>query len=193
MRCCLSIKYGCYVPLPEGDQGGGKKVTLAVSFQMRIKRLKEGDTVSPTPHGLKGEALPEHNLYNPVLRPLAHNNRYEMTKAEACLWKYALRAGQMKGYNFNRQRPVLNYIADFMCKKINLIVEVDGISHSFEGANEKDLVRQTNLEKAGFTVLRFKDADILKDIKRVKQIIYDVLVELENSPPPTPSERGTRL
>lgn len=115
-----------------------------------------------------------------------------MTKAEACLCKYALRAGQMNGYNFNRQRPVLSYIADFMCKKLNLIIEVDGISHSFEGAREKDLIRQTNLERAGFTVIRFKDEDVLKNIKRVKQIIFDKIIDLKNSPPPPPSERGTR-
>jgi len=98
--------------------------------------------------------------------------------------KYALRAGQMNGYNFNRQRPVLNYIADFMCKKLNLIIEVDGISHSFKGAQERDLIRQKNLEGAGFTVIRFKDEDVLKNIKRVKQIIFDKIIQLENSPPP---------
>jgi len=58
-----------------------------------------------------------HNLYNKALQPFAYKNCYQMTKAEACLWKYALRAKMMKGYTFNRQRPVLNYIADFMCKK----------------------------------------------------------------------------
>ena len=45
-----------------------------------------------------------------------------MTKAEACLWKYVLGSRQMKGYQFRRQRPVLNYIADFMCKELLLAV-----------------------------------------------------------------------
>ena len=35
----------------------------------------------------------------------------------------------MRGYNFNRQRPVLDYIADFMCKELKLIIELDGITH----------------------------------------------------------------
>lgn len=61
-----------------------------------------------------------HLLYNKSLQPFASENRKQMTKAEACLWKYALRAKQM-GYTFNRQRPVLNYVADFMCKELKLI------------------------------------------------------------------------
>lgn len=51
--------------------------------------------------------------YNKRLQPFANRLRKEMTKAEACLWKYALRARQMKGYQFRRQRPVLNYIRRF--------------------------------------------------------------------------------
>lgn len=72
-----------------------------------------------------------YNLYNKKLQPYASKNRKQMTKAEACLWKYVLKA-KMTGYTFNRQRPVLNYIADFMCKEKKLIIEVDGITHTFE-------------------------------------------------------------
>ena len=64
--------------------------------------------------------------YNKELQPYAHKLRYSMTKAEACLWKYALRAKMMRGYTFNRQRPVGNYIVDFVCKELLLAIEVDG-------------------------------------------------------------------
>ena len=60
--------------------------------------------------------------YNKNLQPYANRLRKEMTKAEACLWKYVLRAGKMKGYQFRRQRPVLHYIADFMFKELMLVV-----------------------------------------------------------------------
>jgi very-short-patch-repair endonuclease len=46
--------------------------------------------------------------YNKNLQPLANNLRKNMTKAEAALWKYVLRARGMKGYQFRRQRPALN-------------------------------------------------------------------------------------
>ncbi|MBN2610373.1 MAG: DUF559 domain-containing protein [Bacteroidales bacterium] len=69
-------------------------------------------------------------LYNKKLQPFANRLRKDMTKAEACLWKFVLRSRMMLGYQFRRQRPVLNYIADFMCKELRLIIEVDGGSHN---------------------------------------------------------------
>lgn len=119
-----------------------------------------------------------HNHYNQKLRRFASENRKEMTKAEACLWKYALRRKQM-GYSFNRQRPVLNFIADFMCKELNLIIEADGYSHQLEENFTKDMKRQYKLEDAGYTVLRFQDKEILRNIKHVRTVISNTISELE--------------
>jgi len=119
-----------------------------------------------------------YNLYNPSLQAFANENRKELTKGEACLWKYALRAKQM-GYTFNRQRPVLNFIADFMCKPLKLIIEVDGYSHQLEEVIIKDKIRQAKLEAAGFKVIRFKDDEVLKEINRVRQVILETIQELE--------------
>ncbi len=102
-----------------------------------------------------------------------------MTKAEACLWKYALKARLMKGYTFNRQRPVLNYIADFMCKDLLLIIEVDGFSHFNEEAYKKDLTRQTALENNGYKVIRFLDNEVLKDIQNVIRCLEITIEERE--------------
>jgi very-short-patch-repair endonuclease len=129
-----------------------------------------------------------NNYYNKSLREFANENRKEMTKAEACLWKYALRAKQM-GYTFNRQRPVLNYIADFMCKEFKLIIEVDGYTHLLEEVIKNDIIRQTKLEEAGFKVIRFKDSEVLKEINKVRSVIMETLVQLKASHrilPPTP-------
>ena len=86
-----------------------------------------------------------NNFYNKNLRKFASENRKQMAKAEACLWKYALKAKQL-GYTFNRQRPVLNYIADFMCKEFKLIIEVDGYTHLLEEVAKNDIIRQYKLE-----------------------------------------------
>ena len=131
-----------------------------------------------------------HLLYNKNLKEKARQLRYTMTKAEAYLWKYALRAGQMKGYTFNRQRAILNYIADFCCKKLKLVIEVDGYTHLLEQTIEKDMNKQNALENAGFTVLRFTDTKVLKNINQVKQNIWDKVEELETAPPPAPSGGG---
>jgi hypothetical protein len=49
----------------------------------------------------------DNHAYNRKLRPLANKLRKEMTKAEASLWKYVLRARTMKGHQFRRQRPAI--------------------------------------------------------------------------------------
>jgi very-short-patch-repair endonuclease len=121
----------------------------------------------------------QYNYYNPKLKDFAHDLRNRMTKAEVCLWKYALRAKQMSGYTFNRQRPVLHYIADFMCKDLKLIIEVDGITHTWPTVIEKDIKRQRELEQAGFTVLRFRDEEVLNQMQSVRRVISDTIAKLE--------------
>lgn len=112
--------------------------------------------------------------YNKNLRKFAHENRGNMNKAEACLWKYVLRAGGVKGFTFRRQRPILNYIADFMCKELMLIIEVDGITHTYEEVQKNDQIRQAALEKAGFKVIRFSNDEVLHSINTVAATIEEV-------------------
>src|SRR5436309_2414613 len=101
-----------------------------------------------------------HSDYNKNLQPFANDLRKTMTKAEACLWKYALKAGKMKGYQFRRQRPVVNYIADFMCIPLKLIIEADGFSHHFNEISVNDINRDIALKDAGYMTLRFSDKEI---------------------------------
>jgi very-short-patch-repair endonuclease len=114
-----------------------------------------------------------NHYYNKNLQPYANRLRKEMTKAEACLWKYVLRAGKMKGFQFRRQRPVLRYIADFMCKELMLVVEVDGSIHQLEEVIKNDEIRQKALEDAGFTVLRFTNEEVLENINAVYSYLED--------------------
>jgi very-short-patch-repair endonuclease len=132
----------------------------------------------------------ENNLYQKKLRPFASKLRKEMTKSEACLWKYVLRAGLMKGYSFRRQRPVLQYIADFMCIDLKLIIEIDGVTHTWENSIERDLKRQGDLECAGFTVLRFTDEEVLKHMNIVRVQIEHCISKLEAQVHPLPPPAG---
>ena len=78
-------------------------------------------------------ATPKNNWnYGKDLRAFARENRKSMSKAEDCIWKYLLSRRQLLGYRFLRQRPIDRYIADFMCKELMLVIEVDGITHQFE-------------------------------------------------------------
>jgi len=117
-------------------------------------------------------ASPKNNYhYNKRLQPYANRLRKNMTKGEACLWKYILRAKNMKGFTFRRQRPILNYIADFVCLDLRLVIEVDGISHETEEAIERDQQKGRDLESVGFTVLRFSNWEVLNRIDDVSGII----------------------
>jgi very-short-patch-repair endonuclease len=111
-----------------------------------------------------------------------------MTKAEICLWKYVLR-GKMTGYTFNRQRPVLNYIVDFMCKPLKLIIEVDGITHLDPKVAIKDVLRQKALESVGFVVIRFKDEEVLGQIESVRDHVLRAMELQKETLPLTPSEK----
>jgi very-short-patch-repair endonuclease len=54
-----------------------------------------------------------------------------------------------------------------MCMELMLIIEVDGITHHWKETILKDKKKQSDLEAAGFTVLRFTDDEVLNDINAV--------------------------
>ncbi len=76
----------------------------------------------------------------------------------------------MKGYKFNRQKPIKNYVVDFYCKKLNFVIEIDGCTHNIK--QESDIIRQTSIEALGIKFIRFDD-------ERVKCDMFNVLRELE--------------
>lgn len=115
--------------------------------------------------------------YNKDLKEKARKLRNDGTIAEATLWKFVLRASGL-GYPFKRQRPIRNYIVDFVCLPLMLIIEVDGINHSYEEVHKKDEVRQKELEDLGFTVVRIPDEAILANIDRVRNYLLEVIKDL---------------
>jgi len=128
-------------------------------------------------------ASKENNYhYNKLLKGKANQLRKNATMAEACLWKYVLKAGLLKGYKF--------YIVDFMSMELMLVIEVDGLSHTYETAFAYDTFRQKNLEAVGFTVIRFSDDEVLTAIDRVRGKLEEWVEKYAESPPPNPRQRG---
>src|SRR3989304_3054571 len=134
--------------------------------------------------------------YNKKLQPFANKLRKEMTKAEACLCMSPAGGGAGGG-----KRPVLNYIADFMCKELKLIIEVvprwrgikgvDRSTHQWEETAAKDLKKAKDLIEAGFKVLRFTDEEVLRHIESVGESIALSVRKIEQSTPLIPRQRGT--
>ncbi|MBL7148427.1 MAG: endonuclease domain-containing protein [Nanoarchaeota archaeon] len=114
--------------------------------------------------------------YNPKLKELARKLRKNMTLAEVLLWNQ-LKRKKMKGYDFHRQKPIDNYIVDFFCPKLKLIIEIDGESHIYKG--NEDVKRQNKLESFGFHFLRFKDFDVKRNMKDVLASIEDWIEKCE--------------
>lgn len=133
--------------------------------------------------------------YNKALKELARKLRKNMTVSEKLLWN-ELKGKKISGFDFDRQRPIDNYIVDFYCKDLMLVIEIDGIVHDNEEAEEKDKARQEKLESLDVRFLRFKDEDVKTDLSEVVRAITN-WVELHKNDqpgiithPPTPSEEG---
>ncbi len=100
-----------------------------------------------------------------------------MTEAEKRLW-YFLRAKKLWTVKFRRQHPVAPYILDFACVKYRLAIEVDGDTHSSIEERMYDERRTCYLEKKGWTVIRFTNYEIYKQID-------DVLIAITRHLPST--------
>jgi len=117
--------------------------------------------------------------YNPKLVSLAKALRKNMTLSEVLLWN-ELKQKKMKGYDFDRQRPIDEYIVDFYCKDLMLAIEIDGYSHYSEEAYLKDVSRQKRLESLGIEFLRFGDLEVkqnMRNVLRTIELYIDEFVE----------------
>jgi very-short-patch-repair endonuclease len=97
-----------------------------------------------------------------------------MTEAERLIWS-KIRRKQIGDLQFYRQKNIGHYIVDFYCPKGKLIVEIDGGQHYDGEGMKKDQEGGRYLQMLGFTVLRFSDIDVLKNIDGVVERILDHL------------------
>jgi len=112
--------------------------------------------------------------YNKNLKQFSQKLRKNMTDAEQRLWA-RIRGKQLKGYQFYRQKPIGDYIADFYCPKAKLVIELDGGQHYTEDGRQKDKIRDKYLSDNGLKVLRFSDKDVLAQIESVLEKIWGCL------------------
>ena len=116
--------------------------------------------------------------YNPKSKELAKQLRQNMTFSEVKLWN-ELKNGQMMGYDFDRQRPIGNYIVDFFCKDLQLAIEVDGITHLDEKVILKDFIRQDEIESYGVNFLRFDAMLVVNKVEAALKEIRNWILEYE--------------
>lgn len=95
--------------------------------------------------------------------------RKNMTNYERILWEY-LRRDNL-GIRFHRQYGIGNYIADFYCPKLRIVIEVDGSNHYTEHGKEYDKVRDDYMDILQLCILRFSNREITNDIDDVIEAI----------------------
>ena len=105
-----------------------------------------------------------------------------MTRGEVILWQ-RLKKSQMMGYDFDRQKPIDQFIVDFYCKALLLAIEVDGSIHDSEVAQQYDQERQARIESLGIRFLRFSDAAVRENTNAVCQTIATWITRNRNQPP----------
>ncbi|RUV05204.1 MAG: endonuclease domain-containing protein [Mesorhizobium sp.] len=111
-----------------------------------------------------------HYPVPPINRRNARKMRKVMTDAELKLWN-EIRAHRLMGLAFRRQMPIAGYIVDFACPGRKLIVELDGSQHAQAEASAPDAARTAKLEALGWTILRFWNDDVIRDLDNVCQHI----------------------
>ncbi len=113
-------------------------------------------------------------FYNTKLKPLSRQLRKNMTMAERLLWS-KIRAKQLKGYQFYRQRTIGNFIVDFYCPKAKLVIELDGGQHYSNKGLEKDRIRDDYIREQKLNLLRLSDRDVFENLTGVVEKIYEFL------------------
>ena len=105
---------------------------------------------------------------NKSLRLRARELRKNSTLSEVILWK-CLKQKRASGLDFDRQKVIGNYIVDFYCSKLKLVIEVDGDSHNDKYVYDSN--RDKYLQSLGLTVLHIEDLDVKF---RIDSVIYSI-------------------
>lgn len=116
----------------------------------------------------------------PLIFQRAEELRNRMTPAEEHMWN-SIRINEWQ-LKFRRQHPIANYVVDFYCHAIKLVIELDGGIHEKEEVKIYDAEREQHLKELGLTVLRFKNEQVFQNKEQVFEAIAKVISDLQNAP-----------
>ena len=112
-------------------------------------------------------------MYNKDNIAIARKLRKDMTCEERKLWYECLRELPVRFY---RQKPIGNYIADFYCPKLKLVIELDGSQHYQDKGIAYDANRSRELNRyKDIRVLRIPNNQINQNFDGVCEYIYGLV------------------
>jgi acyl-coenzyme A synthetase/AMP-(fatty) acid ligase len=115
-----------------------------------------------------------------LLKELSQKHRDNPTEEENILWQF-LRANKT-GHHIRRQHIIDEFIADFVCLKKRLVIEVDGGYHTKEEQRQYDEMRTSFLAEMGYTVIRFTNDEVRTHTDTVVNKIKQVLDATPDAP-----------
>lgn len=108
--------------------------------------------------------------FNPKLKKRARELRQAKNLSEVLFWNQ-VKKKQFKGFDFDRQKIIGNYIVDFYCSTRNVVVEIDGSSHDHK--QEYDARRDAYLKGLGLTVIHIRVEDVFNRLEEVMEKLKD--------------------
>ncbi len=144
----------------------------AVAYLLPFIEEEKKKAPSP-PKGEQYWQTADPMLYG-LIKKYAKEMRHQPTKAEEILWS-ALKGKQLEGHKFRRQHIIGGYIADFICLRKGLIIEVDGLIHQLPENKANDEDRTKWLKKQGFNVIRFTNSEVINQLDIVLEKILEAL------------------
>lgn len=121
--------------------------------------------------------------YNPALKERARALRQAGNLSEVLFWN-EVKNKQFKGFDFDRQKIIGNYIVDFYCTNCNVVIEIDGSSH--DDKVEYDATRDAYLEPLGLTVIHISAKDVLQNLAQTMDWLYEHPALSNDLEPPPP-------
>ncbi|WHN64964.1 DUF559 domain-containing protein [Cysteiniphilum sp. QT6929] len=114
------------------------------------------------------DKLPQNNR----LKVYARELRKAGNLSEVLLWQQ-LKAKQLLGFKFDRQKIIGHYIVDFYCHSLGVVIEVDGYSHDFKVAYDAE--RESYLRQYQLQVIHILDQDVKRNLQGVMDYLKCVL------------------
>ena len=102
--------------------------------------------------------------YNPRLKQRAKDLRKAGNLSEVLLWN-RLKRKQLLNLDFDRYKVIGNYIVDFYCPTLSVVIEIDGSSH--DNKIEYDKIRDDYLDGLGLNIIHILDKDIKNNLEGV--------------------------
>ncbi|MBQ6736365.1 MAG: endonuclease domain-containing protein [Alphaproteobacteria bacterium] len=106
---------------------------------------------------------------NKSLTERARQLRKDSTLSEILFWN-EVKNKKFDGLDFYRQKVIGNYIVDFFCARLNVVIEIDGYSH--DNKYEYDARRDKYLRSLGLHILHIYDEDVKQDMNGVLQMVH---------------------